>query len=82
MVGPGLSSERRVRAFARFNRAHTDKAPGATGSGLGLSIAQAYAQRNGGDIELRDREPNATGGVGLASVLCLTLAPDTGAASA
>lgn len=84
--GPGLSSERRVRAFARFDRAHTDKSPGVTGSGsgsgLGLSIAQAYAQRNGGDIELRDGEPNATGGVGLASVLCLPLAPDTGATSA
>ena len=30
--GPGLSSERRLRAFARFDRAHTDKPPDATGS--------------------------------------------------
>lgn len=44
-------------------------------SGLGLAIARAYARRNDGDIELRDGEPNGQGGVGLASVLWLPLAP-------
>ena len=34
-----------------------------------------YARRNDGDIELRDGEPNGQGGVGLASVLWLPLAP-------
>ena len=64
----------RQRAFARFERVGTDKPVASSGSGLGLAIARAYARRNDGDIELRDGEPNAQGGVGLASVLWLPLA--------
>ena len=66
----------RARAFARFERVGTDRPEAASsGSGLGLAIARAYARRNDGDIELRDGEPNGQGGVGLASVLWLPLAP-------
>ena len=54
--------------------ARTGRRP-SSGSGLGLAIARAYARRNDGDIELRDGEPNGQGGVGLASVLWLPLAP-------
>lgn len=43
------------------------------GSGLGLSIARAYARRNDGDIELRDGEPNAQGGIGLCAVFWIPL---------
>ena len=73
--GPGLEPVLRSRAFARFERVGTDKPVASSGSGLGLAIARAYARRNDGDIELRDGEPNAQGGVGLASVLWLPLAP-------
>ncbi|MNS72128.1 Swarming motility regulation sensor protein RssA [compost metagenome] len=73
--GPGLDPVLRGRAFARFERVGTDKPVVSSGSGLGLAIARAYARRNDGDIELRDGEPNAQGGVGLASVLWLPLAP-------
>ncbi len=73
--GPGLDPVMRTRAFTRFERVGTDKPMTSSGSGLGLGIARAYARRNEGDIELRDGEPNDQGGVGLASVLWLPLAP-------
>lgn len=70
--GPGLASELRERAFARFDRAGVGNADhNAGGSGLGLAIARAYARRNGGDIVLRDGEPNATGGLGFAAIVHL-----------
>ncbi|MCY1529689.1 hypothetical protein D9M68_648490 [compost metagenome] len=72
--GPGLEPVLRMRAFSRFERVGTDKPVTSSGSGLGLAIARAYARRNDGDIELRDGERNAQGGVGLASVLWLPVA--------
>ena len=77
--GPGIDATARARAFARFDRLEPRRA--ASGSGLGLSIARAYARRNDGDIELRDGEPNDQGGAGLAAVLWVPLA-DPGAAAA
>ncbi len=74
--GPGLDPILRARAFARFDRVGTEKSPTSSGSGLGLSIARAYARRNDGDIDLRDGEPNAAGGVGLSSVLWLPIIRD------
>ncbi len=47
--GPGISPEQRERMFERFVRA--DDAPG-TGSGLGLSIAKAIAERHGATLTL------------------------------
>jgi signal transduction histidine kinase len=44
--GDGVSEEMRPRLFERFGR--TDSAN--VGSGLGLSIARAYAQAHGGDL--------------------------------
>ena len=72
--GPGIDAASRHRAFARFDRLGSGRSPASSGSGLGLSIARAYARRNAGDITLRDGEPNAQGGVGLAAVLWLPLA--------
>ena len=71
--GPGIDKPSRDRAFARFDRLAPSRSAVTSGSGLGLSIARAYARRNDGDIELRDGEPNAHGGVGLAAVLWLPL---------
>src|SRR5690606_31169364 len=62
--GPGISADARARAFARFDRVEPGRLAGSPGSGLGLSIARAYARRNDGEIELRDGEPNEQGGAG------------------
>lgn len=73
--GPGLDPELRQRAFARFERTGADKGPAdAPGSGLGLAIAQAFARRNGGEIELLDGDPNDRGGTGLRAELRVPLA--------
>ncbi|ARP97566.1 sensor histidine kinase [Bordetella genomosp. 13] len=74
--GPGIAPALRKRAFARFDRVGADRSSSVSGSGLGLSIARAYARRNDGDIVLRDGEPNAAGGCGLAAVLWMPLLKD------
>lgn len=61
--GPGIAAARRAEVFERFRQAG-DRAGGA---GLGLAIARAYAQRNGGDIVLAE----ADGGTGLRAILQL-----------
>lgn len=57
----------------QFDRMAGDRHASSSGSGLGLSIARAYARRNDGDIELRDGEPNAQGGIGLCAVFWIPL---------
>jgi len=74
--GPGIAPGLRPRAFDRFDRVGAERSPSASGSGLGLPIARAYARRNDGDIELRDGESNAAGGAGLAAVLWMPLIRD------
>ncbi|OZI69382.1 sensor histidine kinase [Bordetella genomosp. 1] len=74
--GPGIAPELRARAFARFDRIDAERATTASGSGLGLAIARAFARRNDGDIELRDGEPNAQGGTGLAAVFWIPMISD------
>ncbi|CFV97829.1 two component sensor kinase [Bordetella pertussis] len=71
--GPGIEPLLRARAFARFDRMAVARHASSSGSGLGLSIARAYARRNDGDIELRDGEPNAQGGIGLCAVFWIPL---------
>ncbi|MEO8856932.1 MAG: sensor histidine kinase [Burkholderiaceae bacterium] len=73
--GPGIAAHLRKRVFERFAQAGA-VGPGVgsvPGAGLGLSIARAYARRNGGDIELADNE-TPYGGTGLRAVLILPLA--------
>ena len=56
--GPGISIEEQARVFDPFYRSlGTDE----TGSGLGLSIVKAIADRNGAHIELgfTDEEKNS-----------------------
>lgn len=68
--GPGMSEADRERAFDRFFRAPEAEQSGAPGVGLGLSIAQRLAHRNGGTLELSSP---ASGG--LRAVLRLPAAP-------
>jgi len=69
--GPGIAQARRAGVFERFHSAGPGAGKGSRGAGLGLSIARAYARRNGGDIELAD----PASGTGLRAVLRLPLAP-------
>jgi len=55
-TGPGMTDEDKRRAFERFFRGSAAERSGAPGSGLGMAIARAVAERHGGTIELADRE--------------------------
>ncbi|EJL90100.1 signal transduction histidine kinase [Polaromonas sp. CF318] len=68
--GPGIAQARRAEVFERFHSAGSVAEKGSHGAGLGLSIARAYARRNGGDIELADGPT----GTGLRAILRLPLA--------
>jgi two-component system OmpR family sensor kinase len=65
--GPGLPEEMLSKVFKRFFR-HNEQDEG---SGLGLSIAQALADRLNGRVSLKNRND----GSGLIAVIRLPLAP-------
>jgi two-component system sensor histidine kinase TctE len=72
--GPGIAPARRAEVFERFRQAGPAQAGGDVGhhgAGLGLSIARAYARRNGGDIALLDAD---AAGTGLRAMLHLPMA--------
>jgi signal transduction histidine kinase len=52
--GKGVPSDFAPRLFERFTRAGQSEA---TGAGLGLSIAQAYAHAQGGELLYEDAKP-------------------------
>ena len=68
--GPGIAPADREKAFERFQRLQPDAGASPSGSGLGLSIARAYAQRMHGSVQLLDGE----GGQGLCVLVVLPLA--------
>lgn len=66
--GPGIAVARRAEVFERFRQIEgADGHAGTRGAGLGLAIARAYAQRNGGDIELADPAPSSSSSPSLSS---------------
>ena len=53
--GPGIPEARRSEALKKFGR--LDPARTISGSGLGLSLAEAVARLHGGDMALEDNAP-------------------------
>jgi two-component system OmpR family sensor kinase len=61
-AGPGIPASERERVFERFHRVAGDPT---AGSGLGLSIAKAIAERHHGSIRLEDARPGLAAKVSL-----------------
>src|SRR5206468_12530933 len=53
--GPGIPEEHLPYIFDRFYKADTARAGASSGSGLGLSIVKAIAERHGGSVTVRSR---------------------------
>jgi two-component system sensor histidine kinase TctE len=70
--GPGIPAARRAAVFERFRQAGSASGQPSRGAGLGLSIARAYARRNGGDVSLDDAPTPPSSG--LRATLTLPLA--------
>ena len=69
--GPGLDSGESERVFQRFYRGSASRG-GASGTGLGLAVAEALAARWGGEVALTNRpEGGARAEVSLAAVRAL-----------
>jgi signal transduction histidine kinase len=56
--GPGVATRERDKIFEPFHRA-SDSLTGASGTGIGLSIARELARAAGGDLALADSERGA-----------------------
>jgi signal transduction histidine kinase len=57
--GPGIEPAERERVFERFFRGEASRG-GASGTGLGLSVVEALAERWGGSVRLEDRPEGGT----------------------
>ncbi len=73
--GPGLGAEESSRVFERFFRGHADQ-KGPPGTGLGLPVVQALAERWGGEVSLTERpEGGMSAKVALPAVSATEHAP-------
>jgi signal transduction histidine kinase len=57
--GPGVPAAERERIFAPFHRLSDRAADGASGTGIGLTIARELARLHGGDVRLVDADAGA-----------------------
>lgn len=67
--GPGVPEEHRAHIFDRFARVEGDRVRGAGGTGLGLPIARAIAERHNGSISLQSERQVSQGGAQFVVVL-------------
>ncbi len=58
-TGPGIPPEHVAHVFDRFYKADPSRTASGEGSGLGLSIVRAVAERHGGDVQVAS-EPGRT----------------------
>ena len=56
--GPGVAPEFVPRLFERFTRSDEARREGSPGAGLGLAIANAYANAIGGELGYEAAEPS------------------------
>jgi two-component system OmpR family sensor kinase len=64
-AGPGVETTEVPRLFQRFYRGHASRGTDAPGVGLGLAIAQALVERQGGRISVEAHAKGATFSVRL-----------------
>ncbi len=65
--GPGISPELLPRVFHRFSRGDASRSARTDGAGLGLAIARAIAEANGGSLSLDSSAAGTVARVQLAS---------------
>ncbi|MGO9910956.1 MAG: ATP-binding protein [Acidimicrobiales bacterium] len=58
--GPGIPAGDRTRLFGVFKQGADSSSRPSGGSGLGLSIAQAFVEAHGGSIRIEDAEPGTS----------------------
>jgi signal transduction histidine kinase len=58
--GPGIALSDRTRLFGVFQQGADSGRQPSGGSGLGLSIAQAFVQAHGGSIRIEDADPGTS----------------------
>ena len=67
--GPGMPSEERERAFARFYRGSSARRSEVAGSGLGLAIVKATAEGHEAQVVLNEGLGLAPGAPGLSATV-------------
>ena len=73
--GPGIPADAHEKIFTRFTRLDPSRSRGTGGSGLGLSIVQAFVQAHGGSVAVSS---GALGGAKFTVSLPLTAQPRDG----
>ena len=75
--GPGIPRSKKEAIFAPFSRIHRKTSEGASGTGLGLTIARELAHRMNGNLELLDSKVGCHFRLRVAAPSSLSVVPIT-----